>query len=208
MASTLQLQIGIFNWYPFSANTFNSVQYTIENENITQFITRKVPACTGLSLYTWSLQWRHNGRDRVSNHQPRDCLLNRLFRRKSTKTSKLRVTGLCAGNSPGTGELCAQMTSYAENVSIWWRHHDQLIVMILDKYFIFLADYKYSVYEENHVNFTLQCLKFSYGHSINEYTPWGTFTMIYAPSCQHIIADVYSKYKRSIYLGATYRTVS
>ena len=47
-----------------------------------------------------SLQWRHNGRDSVSNHQPHDCLLNRLFRRRSKKTSKLRVTGLCAGNSP------------------------------------------------------------------------------------------------------------
>ena len=60
----------------------------------------------------------------VSNHQPRDCLLSRLFRRKSKKTSKLRVTGLCAGNSPGTGEFPAQMSSYAEKVSIWWRHHD------------------------------------------------------------------------------------
>ena len=39
------------------------------------------------------------------------------------KTSKLRVTGLCAGNSPGTGEFSAQMASNAENVSIWWRHH-------------------------------------------------------------------------------------
>ena len=48
-----------------------------------------------------SLQWRHNDHDSVSNHQPYDCLLNRLFRRRSKKTSKLRVTGLCAGNSPG-----------------------------------------------------------------------------------------------------------
>ena len=44
-----------------------------------------------------SLQWRHNGRDGVSNHQPYDCLLYRLFRRRSKKTSKLRVTGLCVG---------------------------------------------------------------------------------------------------------------
>ena len=29
-----------------------------------------------------------------------------------------------AGNSPGTGEVPAQMASYAENVSIWWRHHE------------------------------------------------------------------------------------
>ena len=70
-----------------------------------------------------SLRWRHNDHAGVSNHQPHGCLLNRLFRRKSKKTSKLRVTGLCAGNSPGTGEFPAQMASYAENVSIWWRHH-------------------------------------------------------------------------------------
>ena len=73
--------------------------------------------------YVEPLLWRHNGQDSVSNRQPHDCLLNRLFRRRSKKTSKLRVTGLCAGNSPGTGELPAQKASNAENVSIWWRHH-------------------------------------------------------------------------------------
>ena len=71
-----------------------------------------------------TLEWRHNGRDIVSNHQPDDFLFNRLFRRRSKKASKLRVTGLCAGNSPGTGEFPAQMASNAENVSIWWRHHE------------------------------------------------------------------------------------
>ena len=40
------------------------------------------------------------------------------------KHQKLRVTGLCVGNSPGAGEFPAQMASNAENVSIWWRHHD------------------------------------------------------------------------------------
>ena len=48
-----------------------------------------------------ALPWRHNDHDGVSNHQPQGCLLNRLFRRRSKKTSKLRVTGLCAGKSPG-----------------------------------------------------------------------------------------------------------
>ena len=70
-----------------------------------------------------SWQWRHNEGDGVSNHQPHDCLLNRLFRHWSKKTSKLPVTGLCAGNSPVTGEFPAQRTSNAESVSIWWRHH-------------------------------------------------------------------------------------
>ena len=63
----------------------------------------------GMSCYT--LQWRHNGRDGVSNHQRHDCLLNRLFRRRSKKTSKLRVTGLCEGNSLVTGEFPAKMAS-------------------------------------------------------------------------------------------------
>ena len=71
--------------------------------------------------------WHHNGRDAVSNNQPHDCLLNRLFMRRSKKTSKLRVTGLCAVNSPVTGEFPAQMVSNAENVSIWWRHHEYLL---------------------------------------------------------------------------------
>ena len=42
-----------------------------------------------------TLQWRHDWLDGVSNYQPYDCLLNRLFRRISKKTAKLRVTGLC-----------------------------------------------------------------------------------------------------------------
>ena len=77
--------------------------------------------------YLVSLRWRHNGHDGISNHQPQDCLLNPLFRRRSKKTSKLRVTGLCVGNSPGTGEFPAQMASCAENVSIWCRHHVMFI---------------------------------------------------------------------------------
>ena len=37
---------------------------------------------------------------------------------RSKKTSKLRVTGLCVGNSLLTGEFPAQRASNAENVSI------------------------------------------------------------------------------------------
>ena len=48
-----------------------------------------------------TLQWRHNGRDCVSNYQPHDCLLNRLFRRNSKKTWKLRITGLLCGEFTG-----------------------------------------------------------------------------------------------------------
>ena len=44
-------------------------------------------------------------------------------RRRSKKASKLRVTGLCEGNSPVTGKFPTRRASYAENISIWWRHH-------------------------------------------------------------------------------------
>ena len=90
-------------------------------------------ACIGIFVHSLttkmpfiylSLRWRNNEHDSVSNHQPRHCLLSRLFGRRSKKTSKLCVTGLCAWNSPGTGKLPAQMASYVENVSIWWRHHE------------------------------------------------------------------------------------
>ena len=71
------------------------------------------------------LQWGHNERDGVSNHRRLDCLLNHLFWRRSKKILRPRVTGHCAGNSPVTGEFPAQSSSNAENVSIWWRHHEQ-----------------------------------------------------------------------------------
>ena len=75
---------------------------------------------------TWSifsLQWRHNDQESVSNHQPHGCLLNRLLRSRSKKTSKLRVTGLCAGNSPGPVNSPHKGSVTWKNVSIWWRHH-------------------------------------------------------------------------------------
>ena len=79
------------------------------------------------------LQWRHNGCHGVSNHQPHHCLLIRLFRRRSKKTPKLRVTGLRAGNSPVTGEFPAQKASNAENVSIWWRHHAWVVPRVWNR---------------------------------------------------------------------------
>ena len=59
-------------------------------------------------LLLMSLQLSHNERDGVPNHQPHDCLLKRLCRRRSKETTKLRVTGLCEGNSPVTVEFPAQ----------------------------------------------------------------------------------------------------
>ena len=96
-----------------------SYQWSPDSESRSTSQIWKVAHC----FLALALKWRHNGRESVSNHQPHDCLLSHLLRRRSQKTSKLRVTGLCAENSPVTDEFPAQMASNAVNVSIWWRHH-------------------------------------------------------------------------------------
>ena len=57
---------------------------------------------------------------------PASRLFTRLFGRRPKKTSKHKAPRQwpCDGNSPVTDEFPAQMASNAENVSIWWRHHD------------------------------------------------------------------------------------
>ena len=85
------------------------------------------------SYHSISLLWRHNEHDSVSYHQPRGCLLDRLFRRRSKKTSKLRVTGLCVGNSPGPvnsphkGPVTRKMFPFDDVIMCWPRprkkHH-------------------------------------------------------------------------------------
>ena len=75
------------------------------NKCICKWVTESsVTASLGHQPSTWpyqlqdhsqSLQWRQNEHDSISNHQSPDCLLNRLFRCRSKKTSKLCVTGLC-----------------------------------------------------------------------------------------------------------------
>ena len=63
-------------------------------------------------------------RDGASNHRRLDCLLNRLFRCRSKKTSNLHVPGLCEGNPPVIGGFPSQRACNANNVSILWRRHE------------------------------------------------------------------------------------
>ena len=74
--------------------------------------------CCVLLWSCHTLQWRHNGCDSVSNHHPHDYLLNCLFRRRSKKTSKLRVTGLCAGNSPHKWPVTRKMFPFDDVIMI------------------------------------------------------------------------------------------
>ena len=73
-----------------------------------------------------TLQWRHNGPMASQITSLTSVYSSVNSGADQRKTSKLRVTGLCVGNSSGTDEFPAQMASNAEKVSIWWRHHEYL----------------------------------------------------------------------------------
>ena len=111
------------------SNDINNKNSTVpEHKMIWCDLTKTQPKnespCTVTSIWihvSLSLQWRHNERDGVSNHRCLECLLNRVFWRRS-KTSKLPVTDLREGNSPVTGEFPTQRASNAENVRVWCRH--------------------------------------------------------------------------------------
>ena len=76
--------------------------------------------------HQWTLWWRHNGQDGVSNHQHHHCWLSYLFGRRSKKTSKLRVTGLCVRgihrgpvNSPHKWPVTRKMFPFDEVIMIF-----------------------------------------------------------------------------------------
>ena len=125
---TLQKEFRLLLNKGVHGNVWSAKHTTIKNVfkiiNCRKNSTIDVSLWTHLCSYSIPiLQWRHNERDGVSNHRCLDCLLNSLFLHRSKKTSKLRVTVLCEGKSPVTGEFPAQRPSNAENVSMWWIRH-------------------------------------------------------------------------------------
>ena len=70
------------------------------------------------------LQWRHNVRDGVLNHQAHDCLFYRVLKTQMKENIKAERHWPLWGKFTGvTGEFPAQRDSNAENVSILWRYH-------------------------------------------------------------------------------------
>ena len=78
-------------WY-FQLRNIGNVKLQVDL-NKSKSCHSSLVACDEFQNINTSLQWRHNECNGVSNHQPHDCLLNGLFRRRSNKTSKLHVTG-------------------------------------------------------------------------------------------------------------------
>ena len=92
------------------------------NSRVSMELYNPCPKTCGISCSkTGSLQWRHSECDGVPNHRRLHCLPICWFRRRSKKTPKLHVTGICVRNSPATGEFPTQTARNAKNVSIWSR---------------------------------------------------------------------------------------
>ena len=134
-------------WYSYSVHVrMTSVGFT-GSETMMTSRHEKLSAFTG-PLWRESLRWRHNGRDSVSNHQPHDCSLNRLFRRRSKKTSKLRVLVFVRGihrgpgNSPHKGPVTRKMFPFGDVImrvlnplwpsdSICWHNSGSTFVQVV-----------------------------------------------------------------------------
>ena len=116
----------IFHFYR-SMQSFSGIRYVCFT-----LLAQAIKLSISLS-YRSSLRWNCNGRDDVSNHQPRYCLLNRLFGHRSKKTPKFRVTCFCATihrwpvNSPHKWPVTRKMLSFdyviiVEHISILTTH--------------------------------------------------------------------------------------
>ena len=95
-----------------------------------------------------TLQWRFNERDGVSNHQPHDCLLKRLIRRKSKKTPMFRALAFVRGihrspvNSPYKGPVTRKMFPFDDGIMkhnshfpfpiIYQHWDDEVVNMVAD----------------------------------------------------------------------------
>ena len=70
-----------------------------------------------------TLHWCHNDRDDVSNHQPHDCLLSRLFRRRSKKRQSSASLAFVRGihrwpvNSPHKGPVTRKMFPFDDVIT-------------------------------------------------------------------------------------------
>ena len=132
------------------SNVLEDYMHLTFNSSFHFFVSKVLEESVGYLQKSFdTLQWRHNGCDSITNHQPNDCLLRRLFRPRSKKTSKLRITGLCAGNSPGPVNslhkwpVIRKMFPFDDVIMIWsnFSHitHNRHIIMCQIGHLIFVC---------------------------------------------------------------------
>ena len=114
--------------------------------------------------------------------------------------------GLCEGNSPVTGEFPSQRASKAENVSIWWRHHDIFDSSLFNtkKLINFPHSFHWDIYTKLDSKVFHEC-------RIPQRVVIFAFVQ-YVPSIMHRVRDLfcfeYNPEKKSIIAWALNRTAS
>ena len=101
-------------WYPFVASNSSYMCMWVWGDN--------------------SLRWRHDERNGVSNHQPSDCLLNRLFKApiSSASLAFLREIHRWPMNSPHKGPVTRRMFPFDDIcVGLTWKLLNVLHARIL-----------------------------------------------------------------------------
>ena len=99
-----------------------------------------------------ALQWRHNEHNGVSNHRRLRCLLSCSFRRRSKKTSKLRVIGLCAGihRWPHKRPLTRKIFPFGGVIMIEYVKYILIAVLSVFVRFLHIFFIAYSFYHNMH----------------------------------------------------------
>ena len=115
----------IYPFPNFNGAVVHSRKWILKVSSAEYWVFFSRPQCVNISKSWYSVghdnasQWRHNERDGVSDHRRLHCLFICWFRRRSKKTSRVRVTGLCAGNSPVAGKCFHLMTSSWHTQEQW-----------------------------------------------------------------------------------------
>ena len=159
---------------PYSAAMYNqmSIPHVIIYTNILRTIS--------------SLLWRQNERDGVSNHQSYDCLLNRLFIRRSKKLSKLRATGFGREihrwpvNSPHKGPTTRKIFPFDDVIMITqrllqalkWKQSGHWLTHLCQKHVTFLLQDRCATYARllSHRNTKKRSLNGNYRVPLNAAT--------------------------------------
>ena len=120
--------------WDISCHLFRHFNFYLVNKNVIKVVNSQrkfiCPCQRGIWGQTllWelvSLQWRHNGRDGVSDHQPYDCSLNCIFKEQikenfqsSASLASVREIHRWPVNSPRKGPVTRKMFPF-DDVIMW-----------------------------------------------------------------------------------------
>ena len=120
----------IYLWRRLQCWLLNDIESSIKGDNMSFALQIK---CSPRGLAPFNIQlidmfprslWSRHDETTATQITGISIVYSTVSSGADKKKSKLRVTGLCEGNSPVTREFPSLRASNAENVFISWRHHD------------------------------------------------------------------------------------